>query len=133
MGKDMAGKKLIIEMGKFTRERGLQVHELLEREVKNESNRLERTPLPKPRKTVAEIREKIVVEALGRVLGALPYKDDLEKKVGHPVSWERYYQAVGVDRFSNGDELRKRCSQENLPHTGDKKVLALRLLMKYGA
>lgn len=130
----MAGEKLILEMGKFTGEIGLQVYERLKSEVDGEWNRLQQAPLRKSSnlRSPEAVKEAIVVRALDRFLTELPAKDALEKKVGQSISREQWNQVVGIDGAFRLEELRAICRKRGLKHTGDKKELAWRLL-GYGA
>ena len=129
----MAGQKLIVEMGRFTGKTGLQVHERLKNEVNSIWNRLQQTPKTQLKRSPKlpssqAVMEKIIVNALDRFLTELPAKDVLEKKVGHTISVEQWNQVVGIDRAFSLEELREICRKRHLPHTGDKKELAWRLL-----
>jgi hypothetical protein len=131
----MVGEKLMVEMGRFTGQKGLQVYERLKIEVNREWNRLQQTKLRKSSnlRTSEAVMESIVVKALDRFLSELPAKDVLEKKVGQPISGEQWNEVVGIDRaFPSLEELREICRKRGLRHTGDKKELAWRLL-GYGA
>lgn len=130
----MVGEKLIIEMGKFTGETGVEVYERLKRKVDDEWNRLQQAQLirssnlPSPE----AVTEKIVVEALDGFLTELPAKVVLEKKLGHSISPEQWNEVVRMDQDFLLKELRAKCRERGLKHTGDKKELAWRLLV-YGA
>jgi len=126
----MVGEKLIIEMGEFTGEIGLQVYERLKSEVDGEWNRLQQTQLKKSLKlrSPEAVTETIVVKALDRFLTELPAKDSLERKVGQGISREQWNEVVGIDRAFRLEELRAICRKRGLKHTGDKKELAWRLL-----
>jgi len=129
----MVGEKLTIEMGKFTGEIGLQVYERLKNKVNGEWNRLQQTQLRKSSSLPSPeaVMEKIVVEALDGFLTELPAKVVLEKKLGHSVSIEQWNEVLRMDRDFLLKELRAKCRQRSLKHTGDKKELAWRL--RYGA
>lgn len=126
----MIGKKLIIEMGKFTGELGLQVYERLKNEVDGECNRLLQTKLRKSPnlRSPEAVTETIVVKALDRFLTELPAKDRLERKVGRSISLEQWNEVVGIDRAFLLEELKVVCDRRGLRHTGDKKEIAWRLL-----
>jgi len=129
----MAGEKLTIEMGKFTGEKGLQVYERLKSKVNGEWNRLQKAQLRKSSNLPSPeaVMEKIVVEALDGFLAELPAKVLLERKLGHSVSPEQWNEVIRMDRDFLLKELRTKCRQRSLKHTGDKKELAWRL--RYGA
>ncbi len=129
----MAGEKLTIEMGKFTGERGLQVYERLKSRVSDEWDRVQQTQLSKSSRLPSPeaVMEKTVVEALDGFLTELPAKVVLEKKLGYSVSLEQWNEVIKMDRDFLLKELRAKCRQRGLKHTGDKKELAWRLL--YGA
>ena len=126
----MVGEKLMVEMGRFTGQTGLQVYERLRSEVSSEWNRLQQTQLRKSSNlpSLEAIKESIVVKALDRFLSELPAKDRLEKKVGQHISDKRWDEVVGIDRAFSLEELRATCRKRGLKHTGDKKELAWRLL-----
>jgi hypothetical protein len=81
----MAAEKLMVEMGKFTGQEGLQVYERLKSEVNSEWDRLQKTQVPKSSnlRSSEAVMENIVVKALDRFLSELPAKEALERKVGH--------------------------------------------------
>ena len=130
----MVGEKLMVEMGRFTGQTGLQIYERLKREVSSEWNRLQQTQLRKSSNLPSSeaVTEIIVVKALDIFLSELPAKDCLEKKVRQAISGEQWNEVFGIDRAFSLEELRTICRKRGLKHTGDKKELAWRLL-GYGA
>ena len=130
----MAGEKFVVVMGRFTGKKGLLVHELLKNKVNSEWNRLQQTPAKKSSKlprSEADVMEDIVVRTLDGFLNELPTKELFEKKVGQTISDEQWNQVIGIDRAFSLEKLKAECRARNLPHTGDKKELAWRLL-EYG-
>jgi len=126
----MVIEKLIVEMGRFTGQTGLQVHKRLKSEVSNKWNRLQQPQLRKSSNLSSPeaVKEIIVVKALDRFLTELSAKDALENKVGQAISNEQWNELVCIDRAFSLEELRAICLMRGLKHTGNKKELAWELL-----
>jgi hypothetical protein len=126
----MAEGRLIIELGKFTGQRGLQVSGRLRSEAESQWDKLENTPLPKPPnlRSLKAVIEDIVVRCVDKCLSEIPAKDTLERDVGQPISDAQWKSVVDVDGAFSLEELRQICREKGLKHTGDKKALAGRIL-----
>ena len=121
---------LIIEMGKFTKKRGLEVYERFKHEVDEQWKKLQETQI---RKTSAvgsrnTIEEHIVVKALDKFLTPLSAKEELEMKTGRNIPPFLFKVLTEIDGDYTKEELQAMCQEKNLPVSGDKKTLALRLL-----
>ena len=126
----MKKEKLIIEMGEFTGETGREVYERFKREVDNKWNKLQQMQIPKShgggsREAVAE---DIIVKALDKFLTPLSAKEKLERGTGQSITYNDLELIIQMDGEHTVQELRAMCKVKGLKHSGDKKLLAWRLL-----
>ena len=76
----------------------------------------------------AAIEEQIVVKALDKFLTPLSAKEELEMKRGQNISPFLFKVLTEIDGSYTKEELLAMSQENNLPASGDKKTLALRLL-----
>lgn len=121
---------LIIEMGKITGKQGLEVYERFKREVDEQWKKLQETQIPKSRALGSRkaIEEHIVVKALDGFLPPLPAKESLEREIRESISNVAWDLIVQMDGDHTLNELKAMCKEKGLNYTGDKKLLAWRLL-----
>ena len=126
----MKKETLTIEIGKFTGQIGLQVYQRFKREVDNKWNKLRQTQIPKSRAVGSReaVEEDIIVKALDMFLTQLSPKEKLERETGQSITYKDLELIIKMDVDHTLQKLRAMCKEKGLRHTGDKKLLAWRLL-----
>ena len=123
-------KTLVIEFGKFTGELGLEVYGRFERKVDEIWKKLRETQIRKSRAVGSQeaIEEDIIVKALDKFLSPLSTIERLERETRQNISDDILKVLIHIDEDHTLRELKTMCQEEGLPVSGDKKLLAWRLL-----
>jgi hypothetical protein len=123
-------KTLVIEMGKFTGKLGLEVYERFKREVDTQVNKLEQTQIRKSSalRSRKALEEKIIMKALDKFVTPLSTKERLEMETRQGISDVILRILIRMDEDYTLRELDAMCRKRGLSPTGNKKLLAWRLL-----
>jgi hypothetical protein len=74
------------------------------------------------------LEEDIIVKALNSFLAPLSMKERLEKETGQNISDDVLKVITHINEDHTKEELKTMCRERSLSVSGDKKLLALRLL-----